>query len=51
MKSPMKNATTKPIIESINEKDVVFSKKLDLKISLNLIVSIVRSPFISHTYD
>ena len=39
MKSPIKNATTKPIIESINENEVVFSKKLDLKISFIVMVN------------
>ena len=38
MKIPNKNALAKPNNESINENVAVFSKKLDLKMSLKLII-------------
>ena len=38
MNNPIKNAVAIPINESINENDDDFSRKLDLKISSNVVV-------------
>ena len=55
MNNPIKNAAAIPINESINENDDDFSRKLDLKISSNVVVvnnvnTITSSYLFNRTY-
>ena len=55
MNNPIKNAVAMPINESINENDDDFSRKLDLKISSNVVVvnnvnTITSSYLFNRTY-
>ena len=55
MNNPIKNAVAIPINESINENDDDFSRKLDLKISSNVVVvnnvnTITSSYLFNRTY-